>query len=150
MKLYADPLVLTILISSFLQCVTLSVDPEKDAKEWFNLTYPAKHDEGDTQMAAVYANLTLIFIYLATILRPVMMLSRWGVGLKLFLVAFLSYFDFVTDILVSRDLYENGEVEWAAATLSCVGFAIGVKHSSSAYSTASAAGRSSARRYFSR
>jgi len=77
----------------------------------------------------VYENTTVVLCRLAVLLRPVLKMARVGVGLKLFIVAFLSYFDFVTDILVSQNLYESGEEKWAAATLTCVGAAIGFQTS---------------------
>ena len=108
--LFSNKDVLTILATSFLHCITMSsVDPERDVREWVVVSFPGRHEPGDEQMVVLYENVTVLLCKLAVLLRPVMKMSRVGVGLKLFIVAFLSYFDFVTDILVSRNLYENGE-----------------------------------------
>ena len=108
-----------------MQCVTMSGNPEKDVREWFENGFPAfDKTYGDEMLAALYENVCVQLCFMAVLLRPIMKMSRWGVGLRLLAIALLCLADVVSDFAVSRSLWDSGEKGWAILTLSYVVAAI--------------------------
>jgi hypothetical protein len=116
------------LVQSYIDAVTLSSgDVRTDLGFWFDRTFPIKYNADDTMMANIMSNLRELFCEFGVKLRPLIKMARWGVGLRLIILASLSYFDVVTDFLVSKTLYEQKLYSFAIASLACVGLGMFVQ-----------------------
>ncbi|GMH63707.1 hypothetical protein TrST_g12032 [Triparma strigata] len=107
------------LVQSFIDAVKLSHGNIKaDISDWFKKEFPSY--DGNPQLKAALDNFQSILIEVAKKLRPLIKMSRIGLGVRLFVIAICSYVDMATDLLVSFSFFEKGETGWGTASLSFV------------------------------
>ncbi|GMH81544.1 hypothetical protein TrVE_jg1074 [Triparma verrucosa] len=103
------------LVQSFIDAVKLSHGNIKaDMSDWFKREFPSF--DGNPQLKAALDNFQSILIDVAKKLRPLIKMSRIGLGVRLFVIAICSYVDMATDLLVSFSFFEKGETGWGTAT----------------------------------
>jgi len=116
------------LFLSFTDAVKLSTDDIQTEMElWFDNQFPKFVAQGDEKMKVVVANLREMFVKFAISMRPIIKMSRIGVGARLLMMSSLSYFDMVTDFLVSKKLWKLGLYSWCYASLTCVGSSLSIQ-----------------------
>ena len=110
------------LFLSFTDAVKLSTDNIQEEMElWFDNQFPKFVAQGDEKMKIVVANVREMLVKFAKSMRPMIKMSMIGVGCRLLMMSILSYFDMITDFLVSNKLYQLGLYAWFYASITCVG-----------------------------
>ncbi|GMI53367.1 hypothetical protein TeGR_g1614 [Tetraparma gracilis] len=109
------------LARSFIDCVKISFDIVKDIDTWFDKVMPGA---AAAENKVLFDNLKGILQQIGQIIRPFMKMARIGVTIKLLVSLFLTYFDLVTDGLVTRTFFALGYDGWAIASIAFVGTSI--------------------------
>ena len=113
------------LSKSYITCIKLSgVDVGDNVTTWFQRVFPSREEEEEEEAENHQTkrrrasenrsnNILMFLIQLAKTIRPVLKMSRIGVAVRISLSVLLGYFDMSTDLLVSFQYRDAGNVEWA-------------------------------------
>ena len=114
-----SPVALMKLAITFIQTIQAGSDTVGDLTTWFDKKFP-NGDIPGVDNKAQQKNLKNFLCQLGKKLRPMCKMARIGLSIKLVISLVLSYFDLITDGLVSKAFFDSGSTRWGITTLSII------------------------------
>jgi len=93
------------LVESYMDTVSCSGNAELNIRTWYEQAFPK-----DVPALELERFNVAVFTRMAVIIKPLKKLGRVGLVFRLLLVLFMSYSDMITDVLVIKQYYRDGDM----------------------------------------